>query len=59
MAMITTDEQSGYFRKEFGLSLDRLVVCGISSGYADDTANINKFRTTRAPIADAAIWIDS
>ncbi|RFQ08231.1 nitroreductase, partial [Pseudomonas sp. ATCC 13867] len=35
---------------------DRLVVCGISLGYAEPSHPANSFRTTRADIATAVQW---
>ncbi|AGI24832.1 nitroreductase [Pseudomonas sp. ATCC 13867] len=43
-------------RDYFGLSSDRLVVCGISLGYAEPSHPANSFRTTRADIATAVQW---
>ncbi len=37
-----------FARRHLGLSDDRIVVCGISLGYADRDHPINEFRTTRA-----------
>lgn len=44
-------------RQFFGLGEDRLVVCGISFGYADEQHPANRFRTTRAPVEEAATWL--
>src|SRR5690606_21419224 len=35
-------------REHLGIPQDRLIVCGISFGYADPTHPANAFRTTRA-----------
>ena len=45
-------------RDFFGLAADRLVVCGVSLGYADAAHPANGFRTTRAEPADAVRWVD-
>ena len=37
-----------FIRAHFNLPADRLVVCGITFGYADVSHPVNKFRTTRA-----------
>ncbi|MFE3055752.1 nitroreductase [Nocardia sp. NPDC059239] len=50
---------SGFIRDFFGLPHDRLIVCGISFGYADPDHRANQFRTTRAQLADTYDWIDS
>lgn len=43
-------------REFFGLGEDRLVVCGISFGYADESHAANGFRTARASLEDVADW---
>ncbi len=43
-------------RDHFGLPDDRLVLCAISFGYADTTAPINQFRTSRADTAQIIDW---
>lgn len=50
--------QSGFLREYFRLGADRRVVCGVSFGYADRDHPANGFRTTRAPIAKAATFVD-
>lgn len=44
-------------RRFFGLPADRLIVCGLSLGYADTAHPANGFRTTRASTADAVTWV--
>ena len=44
-------------RDFLSLPEDRLVVCGISFGYADSSHPANGFRTSRAPLADVANWL--
>lgn len=39
-----------FLRDWFALPDDRIILCGISFGYADDTHPANQFRTTRAPL---------
>ncbi len=43
-------------RDFFGLPAERLVVCGISLGYADPDHPANSFRTARANSATAVQW---
>ncbi|WP_178084177.1 nitroreductase [Pseudomonas sp. DG56-2] len=43
-------------RDYFGLAPDRLVVCGISLGFAEPGHPANNFRTTRANITTAVQW---
>jgi nitroreductase len=45
-----------FVRKHFGLGPDRLVLCGISFGYADAEHPANGFRTARAELADVVSW---
>src|ERR1700744_44957 len=49
---------SGLIRRHFKLGDDRRVVCGISFGFPDRDHRINSYRTSRAPIADAATFVD-
>jgi nitroreductase len=43
-------------RAHFGLPDSRRLVCGISFGFADAEHPANRFRTSRAPLADAVQW---
>ena len=49
---------SPWLRDYFGLTDNRLVVCGISFGYPDRAHPANGFRTSRAPITEAVDWRD-
>lgn len=49
--------RSALLRGFFGLGDDRRVVCGISFGYADAVHPANGFRTGRADVATAAVWV--
>lgn len=51
--------RSGPVRGFLGLGDDRLVVCGVSLGYADPEHPANAFRTTRAPIEDVLVRVDA
>jgi len=48
----------GFVRDYFKIPEDRLLVCGISFGYADDSHPANQFRTSRARIEEAATFHD-
>lgn len=48
---------SPFIRDYFKIPEGRLVVAGISFGYADHAHPANKFRTTRAPIHAAVEWV--
>lgn len=43
-------------RDHLGIAPDRLILCAISFGYADETAPVNRFRTERADPADIIDW---
>lgn len=47
-----------FMRGFFGLPANRLVVCGVALGYADDTHAANAFRTPRARVEDAMTWVE-
>ena len=48
-----------FVRAHFGLPEDRRIVCGISFGYEDAAHPVNRFRTSRAAIADVVSWSDA
>ena len=50
--------RSKFLRRWFELPPERLVLCGISFGYEDPAHPANGFRTTRAPLAEVARWIE-
>jgi nitroreductase len=43
-------------RNHFGLPENRLIVCGISFGFENETHAANSFRTTRADLSDVVTW---
>lgn len=45
-----------FVRNYFKIAEDRLLVCGISFGYADTEHPVNRFRTTRARFDEAATF---
>ncbi|MCE8009325.1 MAG: nitroreductase [Aestuariivita sp.] len=45
-----------FVHRHFDIGDDRLVLCAISFGYADTQAPANRFRTTRAEVADIVDW---
>jgi nitroreductase len=45
-----------FFRSHFDLPENRQVVCGISFGYADTSASVNAFRTSRVGVPDAVTF---
>jgi nitroreductase len=50
--------QSGLIRRHFNIGDDRRVVCGISFGYAERDHRINSYRTSRAGVGEAAVFLD-
>lgn len=47
-----------FVRDHLGLEADRIVVCGIAFGFADDAHPVNTFRTTRAEVDEAVTWLE-
>ena len=47
-----------FWRRQFDLGPDRLVVCGISFGHEDPQHPANRFRTGRAPLDQVVRWVD-
>ena len=47
-----------FWRTQFGLGADRLVVCGISFGHEDPQHPANRFRTTRAALDEVVHWVE-
>jgi nitroreductase len=58
IAQAALARHSGFLRKYFRIGDDRLVVCGISFGYADKSHPANAFRIGRAPIDEAVTWVE-
>jgi nitroreductase len=50
---------SEFVRGWFGLGDDRRVICGISFGYEDEAHPANRFRTSRAALADVVTFIEA
>ncbi len=50
-------EHSAFIRSYLDVPPGRLVVCGLSFGYADPAHPSNHFRTDRAPLTDAATFL--
>jgi len=47
---------SDYLRSHFGIGAERVIVCGVALGFADEEHPANQFRTTRATIDEAVTW---
>lgn len=48
---------SPFIREFFAIPEPRKVLCGLSFGYADETAPVNRFRTTRESAGAAVRWV--
>ena len=57
IAQAALAQQASFIHRFFDIGPDRLVVCGISFGFADEAHAANSFRTTRASIDEAVSWI--
>jgi nitroreductase len=44
-------------RRHFGMPDSERVVCGVSFGFSDEEHPVNGFRTRRADLADAVVWV--
>jgi nitroreductase len=58
IAQAALASHADFWREHLSLSEDRLVVCGISFGYEDRRHPANSFRTSRASIEDAVVFVD-
>ena len=47
-----------FWRERLGLGANRLVICGISFGWPDETHPANSFRTARATNDEVLRWIE-
>jgi nitroreductase len=43
---------------QIGAGADEMLVCGMSMGYADESALVNSFHTPREPVAAFTRWVD-
>jgi len=41
-----------------GAGPNEMLVCGMSMGYADESAKVNSFHTPRAPVEEFTHWLD-
>jgi nitroreductase len=54
IAQAAVTQHGQFVHSHFGLPENRLLVCGISFGFADKAHPVNNYRTTRVPIQAAA-----
>jgi nitroreductase len=58
IAQAALAQHSAFLRDYLKISTDRLVICGVSFGYADRSHRANSFRIGRASIDEATTWVD-
>lgn len=58
IAQAAIASHSPFVRRFFGLGEDRLLLCAISFGYADESHPANSYRTRRASLSDVVSWRD-
>jgi nitroreductase len=58
IAQAALAHRAAFLRRWFGIPDERQVVCGVSFGYADARHPANRFRTTRAPLAEVVQWTE-
>lgn len=56
IAQAAIASRSEFVRRHFGLGPDRLIVCGISFGHADESHPANAFRSERAGLHEWVTW---
>lgn len=49
---------SDAIREHLGLGPDRLIVCGLSVGWVDESAPVNGFVPERAPLSEYTLWLE-
>jgi nitroreductase len=59
IAQAALASHSSFVRRHFAIDDSRLVVCGVSFGYADLDSPANGFYTTRASTEDTVQWLDN
>jgi nitroreductase len=57
IAQAALARQAPFLHRYFGIGDDRLVVCGISFGFADESHPANAFRTNRAGLDEVVSWV--
>jgi nitroreductase len=59
IAQAALASHSSFVRRHFEIDDSRLVVCGVSFGYADAGSLANGFYTRRASTDDTVRWLDN
>lgn len=55
---VAWNDYASIIRAHIGAGPDELLVCGMSLGYADESAPVNKFHTPRVPVEDFTHWLE-
>jgi len=55
---VAWNDYASIIRAHIGAGPDELLVCGMSLGYADESAPVNKFHTPRVPVAEFTHWLE-
>ena len=58
IAQAAVASRAPFLHRWFDIPADRQLVCGIAFGYEDPSHPANRFRTTRAPLAQVCRWVD-
>jgi nitroreductase len=58
IALAALGSHPDFWREHWSLDPERRVVCGLAFGHEDTAHPANRFRTSRAPLADAVRWVD-
>ena len=58
IALAALGTYPAFWREHWGLDPERRVVCGLAFGHEDPEHPANRFRTSRAALADAVRWVD-
>lgn len=59
IAQAAVARQSAVLRQELGIPEDKVVLCGVSFGYADAGHSANSYRTSREVIDAAVSWVSA
>lgn len=55
---VAWNDYASIIRAHIGAGPDELLVCGMSLGYADESAPVNQFHTPRVPVEEFTHWLE-
>jgi nitroreductase len=55
---VAWNDFASIIRAHIGAGPDDLLVCGMSLGYADESAAVNRFHTPRVPVEEFTHWLE-